>query len=70
MLTSPENIRVRSQRAIEFLVLASKSMNEAITESKTSAGKGRTNALLKAATCHADAVKNLGEAIEIIRELY
>jgi hypothetical protein len=70
MLISPVNIRENGQRAAAYLALAAQSMAAAVNESKTSPGKGRTNALLKAAECHAEAVKNLGGAIELIRELY
>ncbi len=70
MLISPVNIRENGQRAAACLGLAAKSMNEAVTESKTSPGKGRTNALLKAAACHAEAVKHLDGAIVLLRELY
>jgi hypothetical protein len=70
MLASPMNIRENGRLAATQIQEAVEALKGAASESKTPPGKGRTDALLRAAACHAEVVKKLDKAIELMKELY
>ena len=70
MIESPENIRENGRLAALQIQEATEALRKATIESRTPAGKGRTNALLKASVQHEEVVQKLGKAIELMKELY
>jgi hypothetical protein len=70
MLTSPANIREQGRQAAVKIQEAAEALRGALAQSQIPPGRGRTGALLRAAEGHAEVVRKLDGAIELMRELY